>query len=75
MFPGGAVVKNLPANEKEARDIGSIPGLGRSPGEGNGNPVQLLLPGRSHGWRSLVGYSPWGFKESDTTERLHFHFL
>ena len=33
------------------------------------------LPGKSHGWRSLVGCSPWGRKESDTTERLHFHFL
>ena len=32
------------------------------------------LPGESHEWRSLVGYSPWGRKESDTTERLHFHF-
>ena len=31
-----------------------------------------LLPGKSHGWRSLIGYSPWGHKESDTTERLHF---
>ena len=34
----------------------------------------VLLPGKSHGWRSLVGYSPWGREESDTTERLHFHF-
>ena len=34
----------------------------------------VLLPGKSHGWRSLVGYSPWGCEESDTTERLHFHF-
>ena len=33
-----------------------------------------LLPGKSHGWRSLVGCSPWGHKESDMTERLHFHF-
>ena len=33
----------------------------------------VLLPGKSHGWRSLVGCSPWGGKESDTTERLHFH--
>ena len=32
------------------------------------------LPGKSHGWRSLVGYSPWGRKESDTAEQLHFHF-
>ena len=37
-------------------------------------PTPVLLPGRSHGWRSLLGYSPWGHEESDTTERLHFHF-
>ena len=34
----------------------------------------VLLPGKSHGWRSLVGFSPWGLEESDTTEQLHFHF-
>ena len=34
----------------------------------------VLLPGKSHGWRSLVGCSPWGHQESDTTEQLHFHF-
>ena len=40
-FPGGVVVKNLPANAGDARDTGSVPGLGRSPGEGNGNPLQV----------------------------------
>ena len=39
------------------------------------HPTPVLLPGKSHGWRSLVGYKPWGCYESDTTERLHFHFL
>ena len=39
-FPGGAVVKNLPANAGDARDTSSIPGSGRSPGGGNGNPLQ-----------------------------------
>ena len=39
------------------------------------HPTPVLLPGKSHGWRSLVGCSPWGRTESDTTERLHFHFL
>ena len=34
-----------------------------------------ILPGESHGWRSLVGYRPWGHKESDTTEKLHFTSL
>ena len=38
------------------------------------HPTPVLSPGKSHGWRSLVGCSPWGRKESDTTERLHFHF-
>ena len=37
-------------------------------------PTPVLLPGKSHGWRSLVRYSPWGLEESDMTERLHFHF-
>ena len=52
-----------------AGDPGLIPGSGRSSGEGNGNP---LLPGKSHGWKSLVGYSPCGHEDSDTTERLYF---
>ena len=49
-----------------AGDPGSIPGSGTSPGEENGNPLQY--PGESHGQRSLMGYSPWGHKELDTTE-------
>ena len=47
----------------------SIPGLGRCSGKGHGNPL-LFLPGKAHGQSSLSGYSPWGCKESDTTERL-----
>ena len=39
------------------------------------HPTPVLLPRKSHGWRSLVGCSPWGREESDTTERLHFHAL
>ena len=38
------------------------------------HPTPVVLPGKSHGWRSLVGCSPWGRRESDTTEWLHFHF-
>ena len=59
VFPGGSVVKNPPAAQ-EMRS--SIPGLGRSPGEGNDNPV--FLPGKSHGHRSLAGadYSPRGHR-------------
>ena len=37
-------------------------------------PPPIFLPGKSHGWRSLVGYSPWSREELDTTEQLHFHF-
>ena len=57
-----------PANAGDIRDVGSIPMLGRSPGEGHVNPLQLFLPGESHGQRSLEGYSSWSCKESDTTE-------
>ena len=39
------------------------------------HPTPVLLPGKSHGWRSLVGWSPWGRQQSDTTEWLHFHAL
>ena len=53
-------------------DLDSVPGSGRSPGEGNGNPLQYSGLEKSHGPRSLVGYSPWGRKESDTNERRHF---
>ena len=71
-FPSGSEVK---ASAWNVGDLGSIPEWGRSPGEGKWQPTPVLLPGESHGGRSLVGYSPWGRKESDTTERLHFHFL
>ena len=63
------VVKNPPTNAGDARDMGSIPGLGRFLGGEHGNPLQFL-PGESHGQRSLAGYSPWGHKESDMTEWL-----
>ena len=65
-FPGSSVVKNVLANAGDVRDPGSIPGWGRSPGGGNGNPV--FLPRESHGQRSLEGYSPRGCKKSDTNE-------
>ena len=51
-------------------DLGSIPGLGRSPGGGHGNPLQYSCLKNPHGQRSLAGYSPRGCKELDTTERL-----
>ena len=65
--PGGSVGEESACN---AGDLGSVPGSGRSPGEGNGYPLQYSCLESPHGQRSLVGYSPWGRKESDTTERL-----
>jgi len=50
-------------------DLGLIPGSGRSPGGGHGNPLQYSCLRIPHGQRSLVGYSAWGCKESDMTER------
>ena len=58
-FPGGSVVKSLPAN---AGDLGLIPGSERSPEEGNGNFIPVFLPGKSHGQKSLVGYITMGRK-------------
>ena len=57
------MVKNLPAN---TGDMDSVPGSGRSPGEGNGNPSSpsSILTEKFHGQKSLVGYSPLGHKES-----------
>ena len=72
-FPGGSVVQNPPANAGDTIDMGSIPGLGRSSGVGNGNPLQYSCLGNSNGQRSLAGYSPRGHKDSDTTERAHTH--
>ena len=95
-IPCGSAGKEYACN---VRDLGSIPGLGRSPGEGKGYPLQysglensidytvhgvtksriqlsdfhfqIFLPGKSHGQRSLVGYSPWDHKQSETTEHAN----
>ena len=77
------MVKNLPIN---AGDVDLIPGSGRPPGGGNGKPLQCSYLGnpmdrgacgdgggvQHMGKRNLVGYSPWGHKESDMTEHTHF---
>ena len=62
-FPGGSVVKNPPANAGDARDAGSIPGSERSPGVGNGNPLQYSCLENPMD-RGLVGYSPGDHKET-----------
>ena len=80
MFLGASqvvlVVKNPPASVGDIRGMGSIPGLGRSPGGGHGKRRQLFFffslqyffLENSHGQRSLAGYSPYGCKELDTTK-------
>ena len=61
-FPGATVLNNLPVNARDTKDAGSIPGLGRSHGEGNGKLLHLFLPGELRGQRSLAGYSSWDGK-------------
>ena len=65
VFPGGSDGKESTYN---VGDLGLIPGLGRSPGGGHGNPLQYSCLENPHGQRSLAGYCPWGHKESDMTE-------
>ena len=70
-FPGGSVVKCLPAmRETWVRSLSW-----EDPLERTWQPTQYSLPGKFHGRRSLVSYSPWGYKESDTTEWLHLTFI
>ena len=65
------VVKNMFAKIGDKRDVGLIPELGRSPGEGNGNPLSVIFPGKSHKLRSLADYCPWSHKQSRMTEHTH----
>ena len=66
-FPGGSDGKESAFN---SGDLGLMPGLGRSFGEGHGSPLQYSCLDIHHGQRSLAGFSPWGHKELDTTDRL-----
>ena len=62
------MVKNPPANAGDITDAGFVPGLSRSPGGGNGKPLQYSCPAnKSRGQRNLAGYSPKGGKEPDMT--------
>jgi len=63
-FPSGAVVNNMPDNAGEARVVVLIPGSGRSPGKGNGNPLQYSCLEKFQGHWSLAGYSPWGHSQT-----------
>ena len=71
-FPGGSDGK---ASVYNAGDLGSSPGLGRSPGEGNGNPLQYCCLENPKDRGAWYTYSLWGRKELGTTERLHFTSL
>ena len=64
-FPGGSGSKESACN---VGDLGSISGIGRSPGGRHGNPLQCSCLENPHGERSLVGYSPWAHRVSDMTE-------
>ena len=64
------VVKNLPALQ-EVKETWFNPWVGKIPWRRKWQPTPVFLPGESHGQRSLMGYSPWGHKESDTTEHTH----
>ena len=66
-FPNGSGSKESACN---AGDLSSVPGLGRSPGGGHGNPLQYSCLENPHGQRNLASCSPWGHKESDRTEPL-----
>ena len=67
------MVKNLPANSRDARDAGLIPSSGRFSWRRNWQPSPVFLPGKSHGQRTLVGYSLGGYKKLDTAEHEHTH--
>ena len=62
------VLKNLPVDAGIVRNVGSIPGLGRSPGGGHGNSLQYSCLENPHGYSNLAGYSSWGGKELDMNE-------
>ena len=70
--PGGSMVKKSPTTQ----EMGFNPWVGKIPWRREWQPTPAFLPGKSHGQRSLAGYSPWGCKASDKTEGLtHTHCL
>ena len=70
VFPGTSVVKNLPANAGDTRDM-SLMLSQEVPWRRKWQHTPVFLPGKFHGQRSVAGYSPWGRKESDTIEHTH----
>ena len=78
-LPGGVVVKNTSANAGNARDSGSIPGLGRSPGEGNGNPLRSSCLGNPTGrgawWATVHGVAESDMTEPENTRCVYQEFI
>ena len=75
-FPGGPVVKNWPVSSGDTESVSSIPGSERSPGEGNGNPLQYSCLGNPIDRESWQANSPWGWKRDGhnlVTEHTHTH--
>ena len=70
-FPGGSDGKSICLQWGRP---GFDPWVGKILWRRKWQPTPVLLPGKFQGWRNLIGYNPWGHKESDMTERLHFHF-
>ena len=70
-YSWASLVAQMVKNPCNAQDLGLILGLGRCPRAGHGNPLQYSCLENPHGQRSLVGYSAWGHRESDTTEQLN----
>ena len=70
-FPGGAVVKNVPAKCRRCRRLGFDPWVGTIPDSRKWQPTPVFLSGKSLGQRSLAGYCLWGHKESDVTEHAY----
>ena len=71
-FLSGTVVKNLPANARDT-NVAVQPWVGKIPWRRKWQPTPVFLPRKFHEQRSLAGYSPWGSKGSDITERVHAH--
>ena len=74
-FPGHTSGKKLTCQCKRDKRCSFDPWVRKMPWSGNGNPLQYFLPGKFHGERSLLGYSPWGCRERDTTEQLSTHTM
>ena len=72
-FQVAQLVKNLPANEGDTRDVSLIPGSGRSPGEGNGNPLQYSCLKNSMDRGAWWAIIPWGLNELDVPEHSCTH--